>query len=173
MCVWCTLIYYYDILTQKKSGNTNGSNFEVYALLGKLAGSGCPLGYVLIQSSAGNGGPGGKECYIKKLLAHFKNTWALKPIITLTDKDMSEINAFLDFFLTAKHQLCFWHCLRAIKTRLSILRQRPKFYNVKEAMMEFPWMDKDFVPCVQAEDPAAAMVSLFMCDVFVHSWNKF
>ena len=156
-------------IESKKLGNTNGSNFEVYALLGELAGSGCPLGYLLIQSSAGNGEPGGKERYIKKLLAHFKNTWALKPIITLTDKDMSEINAFLDVFPTAKHQLCFWHCLRAIKTRLSILRRRPKFYDVKEAMMEFPWIDEDFVPCTQAEDPAAAMVILFMCNLLVPS----
>lgn len=141
----------------------------MYALLGELAGSGCPLGYLLIQSSVGNGELGGKERYIKKLLAHFKNTWALKPIITLTDKDMSEINAFLDVFPTAKHQLCFWHCLSAIKTRLSILRRRPKFYDVKEARMEFPWIDEDFVPCAQAKDPAAAMVSLFMCNLLVPS----
>ena len=86
-----------------------------------------------------------------------------------TDKDMSEINAFLDVFLTAKHQLCFWHCLRAIKTRLSILRRRPKFYDIKEAIMEFSWIDEDFVPCAQAEDPAAAMVSLFMCNLLVPS----
>jgi len=31
--------------------NTNGSRFEVYALLGEIYGSGCPMGYILIQTS--------------------------------------------------------------------------------------------------------------------------
>ena len=80
-----------------------------------MYGSGCPLGYLLIQS-AKDGKENGKQCYIEELLDHFKCVWKLKPIFTLTDKDMAEINAFLVKFPDAKHQLCFWHCLRAIKT---------------------------------------------------------
>ncbi|KAF9476024.1 hypothetical protein BDN70DRAFT_935408 [Pholiota conissans] len=135
--------------------NTNGSNFEVYALLGELSGSGCPLGYLLLQSS--HSGEGGEKAkYIQTFLEYFQKEWNIKPIITLTDKDMSEINAFLAAFPEAKHQLCFWHCLRAIRTRLSIIRRRPKFYDVKEAMMEFPWIDKDFVRCGQANLPQSS-----------------
>lgn len=141
----------------------------MYALLGELAGSGCPLGYLLIHSAPGEGESGGKQRYIEKLLAHFKEAWALKPIFTLTDKDMSEINAFLDVFPSAKHQLCFWHCLRAIKTCLSILRRRPKFYDVKEVMKEFPWIDEEFVPCAQSQNPMAAAVSFLVYDLLVHS----
>ena len=66
---------------------------------------------------------------------------------------MSEINAFLAKFPNAKHQLCFWHCLRAIKTRLSILRRRPKFYDVLEAKKEFSFVDISFIPQRQEEDP--------------------
>ena len=102
--------------------------------------------------SLDQGDSGGKERFIAKLLSYFKNTWDLQPIITLTDKDFSEINAFLKTFPDAKHQLCFWHCLRAIKTRLAILRRRPKFYNVLEAKKEFDWIDADFVPIAQAKD---------------------
>lgn len=134
-------------------GNTNGSNFEVYALLGELSGSGCPLGYLLLQSNHTSEG-GEKTRYIQKLLEYFRKDWDICPIITLTDKDMSEINAFLTAFPDTKHQLCFWHCLRAIRTRLSILRRRPKYYDVKEAMMEFPELiDKEFIPCGQANRP--------------------
>lgn len=129
------------------SGNTNASKFEVYALLGEVYGSGCPLGYLLIQSKSGE--PGGKERYISELLDYFNKKWKLKALITLTDKDISEINAFLKVFPDAKHQLCFWHCLRAIKTRLSILRRKPKYYDVKEAKMEFPWIDEKFLPLAQ------------------------
>jgi hypothetical protein len=34
-------------------------------------------------------------------------------LITLTDKDWAEINACLAEYPDAKHQLCFWHVLRA------------------------------------------------------------
>ena len=131
-------------------GNTNKSRFEVYALLGQTYGSGCPLGYPLIQSS-GDTEEGGKERYLRDLLSYVKDTWNLHALITLTDKDLSEINAFLGVYPEAKHQLCFWHCLRAVKTQLSILRRRPKHYDVLEAKKEFDWIDETFVPSAQAK----------------------
>jgi hypothetical protein len=114
----------------------------VFALLGELYGSGCPIGYLLIQSVEND--PGGKEHLITDLLAHLRDKCGIRPIITLSDKDFSEINAFLQVFPWAKHQLCFWHCLRAVKTRLSILRRQPKHYDALEAKKEFDWIDKDF-----------------------------
>ncbi|KAF9480703.1 hypothetical protein BDN70DRAFT_804773 [Pholiota conissans] len=133
---------------------TNGSNFEVYALLGEVSGSGCPLAYLLIQSSL-DGTPGGKERYIQALLSHLRTKWNLKAIITLSDKDFSEINAFRAQFPEAKHQLCFWHALRAIKIRLSVILRRPKFYDVKEAKMEFDFIDEMFVPIGQETCPSS------------------
>jgi len=75
----------------------------------------------------------------------------VQPIITLTDKDLSEINAFLAEFPDSKHQLCFWHCLHAIKKRLSILHHVPAFYDVEGAWNEFSWIDQDFVPIGQVK----------------------
>jgi hypothetical protein len=144
----CLLIY-----SASKLGNTNGSRFEVFALLGELYGSGFPLGYLLIRSSE-DSESGGKENYIKDLLKHLKNTWDVRAIVTLTDKDTSEINAFQEVYPEAKHQLCFWHCLRAIRTRLAVLRRRPKYYDVKEAKQEFDFIDETFVPIAQVIDPA-------------------
>ncbi|KII86095.1 hypothetical protein PLICRDRAFT_115218, partial [Plicaturopsis crispa FD-325 SS-3] len=120
--------------------NTNGSGYEVYALLGEVYGSGVPLAYIIIRSDSGS--PGGKERYISQLLRFVRDQWEIRAIFTLTDKDWSEINAFLDAYPDAKHQLCFWHCLRAIKTRLSILRRAPAYYNAEMAHAEFGWIDK-------------------------------
>ncbi len=122
------------------------------------------MGYLLIQSGK-DGAAGAKERFIKKLLEHFHKVWKIRPIITLTDKDISEINAFAAEFPSAKHQLCFWHCLRVIKTRLSILRRRPKFYDVKEAVGEFDWINPDFVPVQQAEDPSAVSTHLIFVNI--------
>ncbi|THU77980.1 hypothetical protein K435DRAFT_692671 [Dendrothele bispora CBS 962.96] len=133
--------------------NTNASHYELYALLGEVYGSGCPLGYLLLQSPK-SGEEGAKESYIRAFLEHFKKHYELNPSFTLTDKDLSEINAFLEVFPDAKHQLCFWHCLRAVKQRLSILRRPPKFYNVTQARNEFgDAINKDFVPIGQVSDP--------------------
>lgn len=83
-----------------------------------------------------------------------KNSWNIHAIVNLTDKDTSKINAFQEVYPEAKHQLCFWHCLHAIRTRLAILRRRPKHYDVKEAMKEFDFIDETFVPLAQVKDPA-------------------
>ncbi|KAF7779001.1 hypothetical protein Agabi119p4_3346 [Agaricus bisporus var. burnettii] len=134
------------------SWKTNGSNFEIFALLGELHGSGCPLGYLFIKSDQ-SGQAGGKERFITEFLAHFKSFWKINAIVTLTDKDQSEINAFRKVFPHAKHQLCFWHCLRAIRSRLSILRRQPKFYDVLEARKEFLYIDETFIPIAQVQNP--------------------
>lgn len=120
-------------------------------MLGEIYGSGCPLGYILIQS-APRSAQGGKQRYLEDLLKHFKGTWNIQAKVTLTDKDLSEINAFRAIYPEAKHQLCFWHCLRALKKRLSILRRGPAFYNVDEAKREFEFVDITFVPRGQSKE---------------------
>jgi hypothetical protein len=70
----------------------------------------------------------------------------------LTDKDWSEINSFLATLPDAKHQLCYWHAIRAVKTRLAILQRAPAPYNVKAAKAEFNWIDESFVPVNQSGD---------------------
>ncbi|CAA7270392.1 unnamed protein product [Cyclocybe aegerita] len=108
------------------------------------------FGYLLIQRDK-DVEEGVQQEYIEELLNHFKKKWKIRPLFTITDKNIAEIKAFLRKFPDAKHQLCFWHCLRAIKTRLLTLHHCPKFYDVKEARKEFLFIDKSFVPLAQAE----------------------
>lgn len=145
-------------MTHYQTGNTNKSRFELYALLGEVFGSGCPLGYLLIQSDLNHAkGADGKQKYLEAVLRHFRLKWLPDVIATLSDKDRIEINAFLSQFPEAKHQLCFWHALRAIKTHLSILRRRPAPYNGDTAHRHFSFIDPKFVPLAQM-DPSKTKV---------------
>lgn len=108
------------------------------------------MGYLLIRSD-GTGPRGAKERLIAQFLQHLKDKWGIKATFTHSDKDPSEINAMGSVFLDAKHQLCFWHSVRSIKKRLSILRRTPGYYNVEEAQNEYNWIDRDFVPIAQMD----------------------
>ncbi|KAL1741820.1 hypothetical protein HDZ31DRAFT_44600, partial [Schizophyllum fasciatum] len=112
--------------------NTNGSRYEVFALLGEVHGSGCPLGYLLIRMNASQDA-NTKEQYLTAFLRHFRDTHQIRPLATLSDKDWSEINA-----CRAK--------------RLPIKDRRPAFYDVDEAAREFSFIDKKFVPIAQITD---------------------
>ncbi|KIK60122.1 hypothetical protein GYMLUDRAFT_59633 [Collybiopsis luxurians FD-317 M1] len=151
--VWwkcCKSLVYARELSLDSAWNTNGSGYKVYAVLGEVAGSGCPLAYLLI--CAEDSSPGGKEQFIIALLNHLKEVWDIKASITLTDKDLSETNAFLDVYPEEKYQLCFWHALDAVQKQLSILRQKPKHYNEVKAHQEFSFIDKKFVPIYQSQE---------------------
>lgn len=106
------------------------------------------MGYLLIQSD-GTGPTGAKERLITQFLQYIKEKWNIHAAFTHSDKDPSEINAMGNMFSDAKHQLCFWHSVKAVKTRLSVLRRTPGYYNVEDARTEFNWIDKDFVPIAQ------------------------
>lgn len=133
-------------------GNTNGAKYELYSVLGELYGSGFPLGYILVQSD-GSGSHGAKERLLSEFLRHLREQWTISPIITLSDKDLSEIAAMRQEFSGAKHQLCYWHALRAVKKRLATLRRAPAPYNVTAARDEFDWIADDFVPIAQSKVP--------------------
>lgn len=106
------------------------------------------MGYLLVKAT-GDPAEGSKRKVIEAFLEHFRDRWKLVVKVTLSDKDWSEIGACQRIFPEAKHQLCFWHCLRAVKKRLAILRRQPGPYNVAEAVAEFPFIDPAFLPLAQ------------------------
>lgn len=135
------------------SGGTNRAGFEVFALLAEAYGSGLPVGYLLVKSTDAPA-TGTKRQVLEEFLKHFRDRWGLNVKVTLSDKDWSEIGACQCIFPDAKHQLCFWHCLRAVKKRLAILRRQPGPYNVDQAIAEFSFIDPTFLPL--AQQPASA-----------------
>ncbi|KZT18513.1 hypothetical protein NEOLEDRAFT_1159440 [Neolentinus lepideus HHB14362 ss-1] len=111
-------------LEMDSSWNTNGSWYELFTVIREAYGSGSPLSYLLVQLNGADSGA--KQKVLQQLLRYLKKEWK---------------------FPEAKHQLCFWHAIKAICKRLSVLRHTPAFYNVDIAREEFHWIDKDFEQC--------------------------
>ncbi|KAG8990423.1 hypothetical protein FRB90_001762 [Tulasnella sp. 427] len=127
---------------------TNHTGYEVYALLGEAYGSGLPIGYLFLKAT-GESAPHSKQNVLEAFLLHFREKKSIKPIVTLSDKDWTEINAFRTIFPDAKHQLCLWHCIKAVKSRLAILWRQPAHYSAEEAKAEFAFIDRNFLPLAQ------------------------
>lgn len=94
-------------------GNTNRQNFELFAAVADVRGVGVPLSYLLICTTKA-AAKGSKEEVISRWLDSLKKN-GIHPEFVLTDKDQSEINAIKRIWPNAKHQLCFWHALHAVK----------------------------------------------------------
>ncbi|KAJ6515171.1 hypothetical protein C8R47DRAFT_922283, partial [Mycena vitilis] len=127
---------------------TNKAGFECFALLGEVGGSGVPLGFILLKSNQPQLNE--KEKYLRAAIRCITVVWHVRTMQALSDKAIEEINSLLaELPDDIKYQLCFWHCLRAVKTRLSVLGRHPAYYNSEEAFNEFDWIDRDFVPINQ------------------------
>ncbi|KAK6984287.1 hypothetical protein R3P38DRAFT_3332864 [Favolaschia claudopus] len=96
--------------------NTTKAGYECFALLGEVFGSGLP-----------------KEQYIRRFIRRFIDHWSLEIIQSLSDKDITEINALLaELPDDIKHQVCFWHSIRI-------------------TFAEFHWIDRIFIPLGQLD----------------------
>jgi hypothetical protein len=58
----------------------------------------------------------------------------------LSDKDLSEINAFCTKIPLAKHQLCYWHAIRYLEERLAE-NKPPAKYDPRNAYQIFEFID--------------------------------
>ena len=131
------------------SGNTNGQNYELFGAVADARGIGVPLSYLLIQTT-NEAAKGAKERVLTSWLNSIRNL-GIYPEFILTDKDQSEINAVGHVWPNAKHQLCFWHALRAIKQRLVKTKALPAHYNTVMAHTIFNFIDPAFLPQAQRD----------------------
>lgn len=92
--------------------------------------------------------PGAKQAILERFLGQLRDL-GIDPEFTLTDKDWSEINVMGLTWPDAKHQLCFWHAIRALKQRLCKNKETPAVYNAAAARQEFPFIDPAFIPAGQ------------------------
>lgn len=108
-----------------------------------------PLAYCFVQTNA-EADKGAKELVLRRFCDQLKRR-GVNPEFTLSDKDWSEINAMRAVWPDAKHQLCFWHALRAIKKRLCNSSERPGDYDWLEAQKEFAFVSSIFVPLAKQD----------------------
>ncbi|KAG9045114.1 hypothetical protein FS837_007016 [Tulasnella sp. UAMH 9824] len=137
---------------------TNRAGYEIFAVLSEAYGLGLPLGYLCIKTT-GESAEGSNQKVLEAFLKYFRDWWGLTVKVNLSDKNWPEIGACQRTWPDAKHQLCFWHCLRVVKKRLATLRRQPAPYNVQEAMAEFPFIEPAFLPISQQPISAPDIVA--------------
>ncbi|KAJ7867068.1 hypothetical protein B0H13DRAFT_2560350 [Mycena leptocephala] len=143
--------FVFPSVLQKWDVKTNKAGFECFALLGEVDGSRVPLGFIFLKSNKPDLNE--KEKYLRAAIRFITVVWHICTKQVLSDKDITEINALLSELPDdIKYQLCFWHCICAVKTRLSVLGRHPAHYNAVEAFKEFDWIDRNFVPIDQMDE---------------------
>ena len=130
-------------------GKCTTGNWELFVLLGEARGSGLVLGWCFLQPKSKEPKLGSKESVLATWFQHFRDKWNINARVTHSDKDCSKINALTGIFPDAKHQLCYWHVLRAVRKCLSVLCRQPAPYNVTQATGEFRFVSPTFLPVTQ------------------------
>ena len=120
---------------------------ELFSGMADMLGEGLPLSYLFVVTDA-EAPPHTKETVLVHWMEALKFR-GIDPEFTLSDKDPSEINALSRVWHKAKHQLCLWHLLRAVKRRLANNREFPAFYDSRDATRMFPFVDSTFLPLGQ------------------------
>ena len=106
-----------------------------------------PLSYLFVVTNA-EVLPNTKEKVLVNWMEGLKSH-GIMPEFTLSNKDQTEINALNQVWLTAKHQLCLWHVLQALKRRLANNREPPALYRLADAIQKFPFIKSAFLPLGQ------------------------
>ena len=119
---------------------------ELFVVIADMLGKGLPLSYLFITTEE-NAVPLTKQ---SALIEWMKAICSLRinPQFTLSDKDQLEINALKVVWPSAKHQLCLWHILRALKWCLS-QNKNLGAYNALAAHHAFWDIDPGFLPLGQ------------------------
>jgi len=120
---------------------------ELFGGMADMQGQGLPLSYLFVFTDM-DAPPRTKETVLIQWMTALKDR-GIKPEFTLSDKDQSEINALNHVWPLAKHQLCLWHTLRAIKRRLANTQGVPAHYDSTEARRQFGFIDTAFLPLGQ------------------------
>ena len=121
--------------------------YELFGIVTEANGRAIPVAFVFTTSDE-SAAEHAKEEMLKDVIGYIS---ARCPNIkfTLTDKDITEINAFRKKIPTAKHQLCYWHGIRYIEDRLAE-NKPPASYDPRKAHRVFDFIDPTWAPGVTA-----------------------
>jgi MULE transposase domain len=138
-----------QVLMILSSGKTNALGYELYGIVGEANGQALPLAFAFTASIAGDAAPGTKDRMLQHVISHV-HQHCPNIAFTLSDKDVSEINAFRAKIPDAKHQLCYWHAIKYLEERLADDKP-PARYDPRTAHQLFPFVDPTWAPGVTAE----------------------
>ena len=131
------------------AGKCAGGDWELFVLMGEVSGSGLPLGWLFVRPKRKNPPLHAKRDVLIEWFKYFREECDIWPHFTLSDKDLSEINALRSVWPNADYQLCYWHVLRALRKRLAIRKRAPAPYSIVQARSRFEFIDQWFMPIGQ------------------------
>ena len=139
--------------------NTNAKDLELYTVMGKNDNTGIPLAYCLLSTATAIT-PRKWKIVLQSFFKALMEKYGIKPTFVHTDKDIAEIKAAQAVWVTAKHQLCWWHLKKAVKRGLESSKLSMSVYHPNIARAEFNFIDMTFMPAGRAdpqdtEDPDA------------------
>src|SRR5258708_12448362 len=117
---------------------------ELFGGMADMCGEGLPLLYLFVVTNP-NAPPQTKETILVNWMSALK-ACRITLEFTLSDKDQLEINALHKVWPTAKHQLCLWHVLQALKCRLANNREALAFYDSMSVHKMFNFINPTFLP---------------------------
>ena len=120
---------------------------ELFGGMANMLSEELPLSFLFVVTNT-EAPPNTKEAVLVNWIEALKSC-GIMPEFTLSDKDVTEISALNWVWPRAKHQLCLWHMLRALKRRLANNREPPAFYGSADAKKMFAFIDRTFVPLRQ------------------------
>ena len=101
---------------------TNNAGMDLFAVLAEVDGTGVVLAYLFVGMTPSDGDkrrtdPGALTSLLEQFLRRIQMA-GFDPVFFGTDKDASEIAAVKLVWPETTLQLCFWHALRALRTKL-------------------------------------------------------
>jgi len=103
---------------------------------------------VAFTTSDGTAPEGAKDRMLQGVIGHI-SIRCPNIRFTLSDKDISEINAFRARIPAAKHQLCYWHAIRYIGDHLA-KDEPPAAFDPRKPNTIFAFIDPTWAPGVTA-----------------------
>jgi len=130
--------------------NTNAKDLELYTVMGEHDNIGSPLAYCLLSTATAIT-PRKQKIALQSFFKVLMEKYGIEPTFVHTDKDIVEIKAALAVWVTAKHQLCWWHLKKAVKSRLESSKLSTSVYHPNTARAEFNFVDVTFMPAGRAD----------------------
>ncbi len=130
-------------LTMDATYGTNSGAYNLFAVLAEVDGTGIPLAYVFAKPTGDRTLSTSAPLMelLHQVLSRVREE-GFDPAFFGCDKDLAEIAAISFVFPNAKIQLCYWHVLRAIRSKLkSYAATSGHIYDPQQANLLVPELE--------------------------------
>ena len=120
-------------------------------MMAEYDNTGIPLAYCLL-SMVDSITPGKRKTALESFFRSLRDKYTVHPKFVHTDKDIAKIKGAKAVWVSAKHQLCWWHVKKAVSARLKESHLGTSPYHIDVAHTEFSFIDLSFIPMTRPND---------------------